>query len=152
MIKEVKNEEEIKNFGKSIGLLLRGGELIELIGDVGAGKTTLTKGIASGLGVIENVQSPSYTISRTYKGRDNIRLVHYDFYRLNEAGILANEIIEYINDDSSVIVIEWAGVVEGILPKDRLSVLITAPTENSRKMMLKHGGDKSQSLIKRLKP
>jgi len=148
---EVKSENEMKAFGEAIGALLNGGEIIELIGDVGSGKTTLTKGIAVGLDINEYVQSPSFTISRNYQGRDHITLAHYDFYRLDNAGIMANELQEVINDSHIVTVIEWAGVVEGVLPKDRLSIKITALTETSRKLICASGGDVSKKLEEQLK-
>ena len=150
MKKEIKDEIQMNNFGIKIGLLLRGGENIELIGDVGAGKTTLVKGIAAGLGVIENVQSPSFTISRVYDGRNNLKLAHYDFYRLNDAGIMINELQESLNDNKTVTIIEWSGLIENILPVDRLSINILSPTEFSRDLDLKFGGKNSESLIKGL--
>jgi tRNA threonylcarbamoyladenosine biosynthesis protein TsaE len=143
MLIEVKNEDEMKMLGKAIGGLLNGGEIIELIGDVGSGKTTLAKGIAAGLGVDGYVQSPSFTISRVYHGRDQITLAHYDFYRLDDAGIMANELQEVVRDPKTVTIIEWSGVVEGVLPVDRLSIQITAPTETSRKLVCASGGEVS---------
>ena len=122
----------MKHIGKKIGMSLHGGEVIELIGDVGAGKTTLTKGIALGLGVADNIQSPSFTISRVYQARDNLKLNHYDFYRLSDAGLMADELSESIGDDNTITIIEWGGVVENILPKDRIAIKISAPTESTR--------------------
>lgn len=145
------SENEMITFGKAIGNLLQGGEVIELVGDVGSGKTTLVKGIASGLGIAEYVQSPSFTINRSYVGRDNITLSHYDFYRLDDAGILANELQEVIGDPNTVTVIEWAGVVENVLPGDRLSVYISATTETSRELIINSGGNASQNLKDKLK-
>src|SRR4051812_49402655 len=110
MTVEVNNEQEMKEFGARLGALLQGGEVIELIGDVGAGKTTLTKGIATGLGVDEDVQSPSFTISRVYDTPSELRLSHYDFYRLQDAGIMADELRETISDPRGVTIIEWAEV------------------------------------------
>lgn len=141
----------MKAFGKTIGSFLHGGEIIELIGDVGSGKTTLAKGIAVGLGIDEYVQSPSFMISRVYKGRNNITLAHYDFYRLNDAGIMANELQEAIGEPSVVTIIEWAGVVKGVLPTDRLSIKITSPTENSREVNCTFGGNVSKKLEQQLK-
>ncbi len=150
MFKEVNNESEMKAFGQSIGALLKGGELIELIGDVGSGKTTLTKGIAVGLGIKDNVQSPSFTINRSYEGRNHIILDHYDFYRLDKAGIMNNELQESIANSDVVTVIEWAGVVDEMLPIDRLSIQIASPTETSRSLVLSSGGFISGQIIERL--
>lgn len=143
---EVINEIEMKRFGEVIGRLLNGGEKIELVGDVGAGKTTLVKGIAIGLGINENIQSPSFTINRVYDGRDNIILSHYDFYRLDNAGIMADELGEAIDDKKTITVIEWGGAVLEILPKDRLIINISSPTEESRRLIIESGGVISEKL------
>jgi tRNA threonylcarbamoyladenosine biosynthesis protein TsaE len=134
MITEVKSENEMKDFGHKLGRLLKGGEVIELIGDVGAGKTTFVKGLARGLSIDEDVQSPSFTISRVYDGRDNLQLAHYDFYRLADAGIMANELSEVTKDSGVVTVIEWADVVENVLPENRISIRITSPSESVRQL------------------
>lgn len=146
MIIEVKCEDETKSLGLAIGLSLKGGEVIEMVGDVGTGKTTLVKGIAVGLGIDEYIQSPSFTINRVYEGRDGIKLSHYDFYRLEDAGIMADELGEEITKTNTVTVIEWAGVVEGVLPDDRLSILITSPSETARKFEITSGGENSRKL------
>lgn len=119
----INGEAGMKNFGESLGRRLIGGEVIELIGDVGAGKTTFTRGLAKGLGVDETLQSPTFTISREYDGQ-NLRLVHYDFYRLNTPGIMADELAESIADTKSVVAIEWSGIASEILPDERLVISI----------------------------
>lgn len=150
MIKEVESEKAMKTFGAHLGALLGGGEVIELIGDVGAGKTTLAKGIALGLGVDEDVQSPSFTISRVYEARDGMSLAHYDFYRLPDAGIMANELNEAINDTKTIVLIEWAGVVGGVLPSDRLSIKIEPITEESRRLSLSSSGPISAAVEEKI--
>jgi tRNA threonylcarbamoyladenosine biosynthesis protein TsaE len=136
MIIEVEGEAATRELGQKIGRLLRGGETIELIGDVGAGKTTFVKGLAQGLAIDDDVQSPSFTISRVYDARDNLHLAHYDFYRLADAGIMSDELSETMQDPETITVIEWADIVEGVLPKDRLTITFEAPTEMSRKLTL----------------
>jgi tRNA threonylcarbamoyladenosine biosynthesis protein TsaE len=150
MIAEVKNEQEMKAFGEALGALLRGGEVIELVGDVGAGKTTLTKGIAAGLAVDEDVQSPSFTISRVYDARDGLQLSHYDFYRLQDAGIMANELSEAIRDPSTITIIEWADIVEGVLPANRISVSITSLSETGRELTLTATGARASTILDKL--
>lgn len=151
MIIEVKNENEMKLFGITVGSLLLGGEIIELIGDVGSGKTTFVKGIGIGLGVSDNIQSPSFTINRVYNGRDSILLSHYDFYRLETAGIMADGLRETIYDPKIVMIVEWAEVVGGILPNDRLSIKINVLTEVSRQLDINSNGDKSQELMEKIR-
>ena len=132
MIIEVASEQETKALGEKLAAALVGGEVFELIGDVGAGKTTFVKGLAAGLGIEDDIQSPSFTISRVYDARDNLQLVHYDFYRLNDAGIMADELRETVSDPLTVTVIEWADIVEGVLPTGHFTLRFTSPTETSR--------------------
>lgn len=144
-------EDAMKSFGAQFGALLRGGEVIELVGDVGAGKTTLTKGIAEGMGVDEDVQSPSFTISRVYdETPSGLRLAHYDFYRLQDAGIMADELHETVYDPQAVTIIEWAEIVSGVLPEDRLTIVVSSPTETSRRIIFHAGGKKSQAVVESL--
>lgn len=124
--------EEMLAFGRQIGASLNGGEVIELIGDVGAGKTTFVKGLATGMGITEAVQSPSFTINRIYDAPQGLRLAHYDFYRLDDPGIMGDELDEMLADKQSVVVIEWAQAVEQLLPTDKLVLTITAPSETER--------------------
>lgn len=148
---EVKSEKEMELFGERLGSTLCGGEVIELVGDVGAGKTTLVHGMARGLGVNETVASPSFTINRVYDARDNLHLVHYDFYRLDDPGIMAAELAESLNDKQNTVVIEWAGAVENTLPSDRLTIQITNAGENKRDLRITSGGSISRRIEERLK-
>lgn len=136
MIIEVASEQETKKLGETIGATLKGGEVFELVGDVGAGKTTFTKGLAQGLSIDDDVQSPSFTISRVYDARDDLQLVHYDFYRLTDPGIMADELREMVGDTKTVTVIEWADIVEGVLPEEHHHLRFTTPTETSRTIEL----------------
>ena len=140
----------MKQLGEAIGRSVSGGEVLELVGDIGAGKTTLTKGIARVLGINEPVQSPTFTISRVYDSPKGLRLAHYDFYRLSEAGIMGDEIREAMDDDS-VVVVEWAGAVDDNLPKDRLVVKITTISEEERLVEFHPGGKKSTELWQKIK-
>lgn len=124
----------MRSYGERLGETLKGGEVIELVGDIGAGKTTLTKGIASGLGVVEDVQSPTFTISRVYDVRDGLQLAHYDFYRLHDAGIMLDELREVLGDPHIVTIIEWAGIVEGVLPDNRITIRFASPSETTRQL------------------
>lgn len=148
----IANEFEMKQLGATIGRLLKGGEIIELVGDVGAGKTTLTKGIADGMRIDEDVQSPSFTISRLYDAPGNLRLAHYDFYRLSDAGIMGDELHETLHDPSTVTIIEWAEIIAGILPQDHLTISINnvAGDEHARIVTVKSGGDSSANIAKGL--
>lgn len=131
----VKDETAMKTLGERLGGLLTGGEVIELIGDVGAGKTTLVKGVGRGLRVDDDVQSPSFTISRIYGARDGLKLHHYDFYRLHDAGVMAYELSESIADPKAITIIEWADTVQAVLPAERISLrLLYSPDGDSREV------------------
>jgi tRNA threonylcarbamoyladenosine biosynthesis protein TsaE len=147
MKREVRNEEAMKKFAESFGRVVHGGELFELVGDVGAGKTTFTKGLAEGMGITEAVQSPTFTISRVYDARDGLELRHYDFYRLPEAGIMANELAEAVTDPTVVTVVEWAEVVESVLPENRLRLEIIAMGEDTREITVTAHGEQAEKLL-----
>ena len=147
MIIEVKDENTMRVFGNKLGGLLAGGQVIELVGDVGAGKTTLAKGIAEGLGVDEDVQSPSFTISRVYDAHRGLHLAHYDFYRLHDAGIMANDLAEMVSDPQTVTLIEWANIVDGVLPAERLTIEIQPVDEFTRRLSLRGPGAVNKHLL-----
>lgn len=115
----------MKTFGQRLGTLLRGGECLELVGDVGAGKTTFVKGLAAGLNIDEDVQSPSFTISRVYPARDSLSLQHYDFYRLSEPGVMSYELAESLAEPGAVTVVEWGESVADVLPADHIRLKLT---------------------------
>ena len=146
----VQNEKELLEFGGKLGALLKGGELLELSGDVGAGKTTLVKAIALGMGINETVTSPSYTLSQAYDTPSGLRLVHYDFYRLDDPGILAAELQEVFQDKNTVVAIEWSGIVADILLSDRLQIRIEPTGESSRQLLLTASGGMSKQLLEQL--
>ena len=129
--REINSTEEMIEFGKEIGSNLEGGSVLELTGDVGAGKTTFTKGLALGLGVLETVQSPTFTISRVYEG-DNLTLSHYDFYRLNDYGIMKMELAENLSNPQNITVVEWAGELADILPEKHLKLIFESISEDKR--------------------
>lgn len=147
---ELENLEATSAFGRRLGKLVGGGEVIELVGDIGAGKTALTKGIAVGMAIDEDVQSPTFTLSRLYEAPSGIRLAHYDFYRLQDAGVMSMELDEAAHDATTVTVVEWADIVKGVLPADRLTIRFYSPSEMARHITMTAGGAKSQMLIERL--
>ncbi len=147
MKREISSVQQMLEFGEALGAVLGGGEVIELVGDIGAGKTTLTKGIARGLGIDEDVQSPTFTISRVYGARDGLELAHYDFYRLSDPGVLRMEVDQTAHDARTVTIIEWGGIVKGVLPDDRLKITITSPSETTRHLEVEASGPLSQKAL-----
>lgn len=128
----------MEELGKSIANSLSAPKTIELIGDVGAGKTTLTKGIIAGLGVASPVTSPSFTISNTYFSRaKNLTIKHYDFYRLADPGLMLGEISESTSDPETISIIEWGESVVAVLPDDRLSITISQDDFGNRLVEIK---------------
>ena len=130
------SSEATENYAEKLGGRLKGGELIELISDLGGGKTTFTRGLARGIESTNHVSSPTFTISKVYKGK-KLTIHHFDFYRLNEPGLIENELADLIGDDNFVVVVEWPGVVEGILPESRVSISLKNLGGDSRQIKLK---------------
>ncbi|MCA9327007.1 tRNA (adenosine(37)-N6)-threonylcarbamoyltransferase complex ATPase subunit type 1 TsaE [Candidatus Saccharibacteria bacterium] len=120
-------------FGERIGKYLKGGEVIELISDLGGGKTTLVRGIARGAGSTDTVSSPTFTVSKEYRA-DRFTIMHFDLYRLPEAGIIADELAEYIGDEQVVTIVEWADILQNVLPKERLTIRLTQTGEHTREV------------------
>jgi tRNA threonylcarbamoyladenosine biosynthesis protein TsaE len=115
-----------------LGQVVRGHEVFELRSDVGGGKTTFTKGLGRGLEIDDPIQSPTFTISRLYKARNNLELHHFDFYRLQDAGIMSAELAESLTQPNAIVVVEWADVVESVLPDARIQITISTTSEMGR--------------------
>ena len=129
-----KTEAELESYAEKLGESLKLPAVFELIGDVGAGKTTFTRALAKGLGVKEPVTSPSFSISKRYafpKGT----LIHYDFYRLDEPGIMSSELAEALEIPNSVIVIEWGESVRDLLPKSAEAIRFKILDDGSRELI-----------------
>lgn len=125
-----------------IGRRLQGGETIELIGDLGAGKTAFVRGLADGMGSDDDVRSPSFTLSNEYKA-GKLTLHHFDFYRIQEPGILRQELAEVLQDPDAAVVVEWADTVRSILPDDRLTIRITPGGHIDRRFEFSYPGSLS---------
>lgn len=131
----LKSEQEMLDFGEQLAKSLKPPKVIELIGDVGAGKTTITRGIAKGLGVEEPVTSPSFTIAKRYAFPGDGILAHYDFYRLPDPGIMSEDLDESISDKNTITIIEWGESVEDLLPDDHTKIEIKLREDGSREII-----------------
>ncbi|HJA89283.1 MAG TPA: tRNA (adenosine(37)-N6)-threonylcarbamoyltransferase complex ATPase subunit type 1 TsaE [Candidatus Jeotgalibaca merdavium] len=120
---DIRNEEETLRLGELLGELVTAKTVVLLEGDLGAGKTTFTKGLAKGMGIEQVIKSPTYTIIREY-GKGRLPLYHLDVYRLEEGGGEELGLEEYFYGDG-VSVIEWSTFIEEELPSDWLKVAIT---------------------------
>ena len=115
--------EDTKAVGAALAALAQPGDIVLLSGDLGAGKTALTQGFAAGLGVHEQVVSPTFTIARDYDGR--LRLHHLDVYRLDHLQEAIDLGLAELTDDGGVTVIEWGEVVIPALPPDYLEIRLS---------------------------
>lgn len=124
---------QTEDLATKIGANLKGGEVIELVSDLGGGKTTFVRGLAKGFGSADKVASPTFTVSKVYKAGAK-ELHHFDFYRLSDAGIVAHELHDLLNDPDIVVVVEWADAVQHVLPESRLKLELTRTGEDSRQL------------------
>src|SRR5699024_6428946 len=136
-----------KEFAIRLDTLVKQEKIIKLEGDIGAGKTTFTQGLAVGLGVKRNVTSPTFTIIKEYQGR--IPLYHMDVYRLEDA----EEDIgfaEYFYG-TGITIIEWAQYIDDFLPKNRLDIYIEVIDQERRKIICQSSNSYYKTLISELK-
>ena len=120
-----------------IGRLLKGGEVVELLSDLGGGKTTFVKGLAKGMGVTDVVQSPTFTLSQIHQADHGLELHHYDFYRLSEAGIMRAELAESLSQPNAVVAIEWGEIVHDVLPERHITIrILTSAVGEARRIVI----------------
>ncbi len=138
--------EETHALGKKIGENVSENMVILLSGDLGAGKTTLTQGIAKGLGIRRNVTSPTFTILKVYRGR--MPLYHIDAYRLE--GVTQDLGFEELLEDEGLTVIEWSQFIPGIIPDEYLSVAIHLMDEDRRELVFEAHGALYEALLEEI--
>lgn len=122
--------------------------VFELIGDVGAGKTTFTQALAAGLGVQVPVTSPTFTISNRYALPGRGELVHYDFYRLDDPGIMAEDLAEALAQADTVVVIEWGDHVADLLPKSKLTLNFQILASGARELQAQTTASLNRNLLR----
>lgn len=129
----IHSEEETRAFGLDLAEKLEPGNVLALIGDLGTGKTTLTKSIAKGLGIESHIVSPTFNIVKEYR-EGRLPLFHFDVYRLADSDeMLDIGAEEYFYEKGGVCIIEWADIVEDILPEDTMFIYIEhGASENER--------------------
>ena len=142
---------ETMQIGALIGAILEPGDIVALIGELGAGKTCLTQGLARGLDVPDGFQitSPTFTLINEYPGR--VRLVHLDTYRLNGVQDLVEMGYEDYFFDENVVVIEWAEKIKEVLPDSTVYIKMAYIEENCRSIDISGNRDKCEKLINALK-
>ncbi|MFM1655685.1 tRNA (adenosine(37)-N6)-threonylcarbamoyltransferase complex ATPase subunit type 1 TsaE [Brevibacillus sp. B_LB10_24] len=138
--------EETQEFARRLAEYLRPGDVLALEGDLGAGKTTFTQGLARGLGVAGVVNSPTFTIIKEYAGR--LPLYHMDVYRVeNDADQLGLD--EYFYGDG-VSVVEWASLIEPALPEERLTITLSNGDGQARHCRLEPRGRRYEELCEEI--
>lgn len=132
----VKNVTELAEVAQYLAENLPTKFCLELIGDVGAGKTTLTKALVEKLGSNDEVTSPSFAINNRYQLNDGREVSHYDFYRLGEAGVMSQELLEDLVNPQTCVIVEWAETVSQVLPAERLQMTIATLADGGRQLEL----------------
>ena len=146
MVIETHDPEETFEVGRTIGMNAKPGQIYTLTGDLGVGKTVFTQGVAAGLGITEPVNSPTFTIIQEYEdGR--LPFYHFDVYRIGDL----EEMEEIGYDDyffgQGICLIEWAELIEEILPEKRIEVTIEKDLEKGfeyRKISIEERGEKTE--------
>jgi tRNA threonylcarbamoyladenosine biosynthesis protein TsaE len=120
---------ETERIGELLAGIIKPPEVIELRADLGGGKTSFTKGLVSGLKSHDKVGSPTFTLNKVYKA-GKLEIHHFDFYRLDEPGLVSEQLEESLKDPKVVTIVEWADIVSGVLPDERITVEFKAVADN----------------------
>jgi tRNA threonylcarbamoyladenosine biosynthesis protein TsaE len=148
---QTQNADETRALAARLGAMLHAGDTLCLVGDLGAGKTTFTQGLALGLGLPaeEPVNSPTFTLVAEHPG-GRVPLYHFDVYRLNDSsGLYDLAFDDYLNGDG-VVVIEWADKIADALPTDRLDISLTPDTPDTRQIVMTAVGVRAKELLAQL--
>lgn len=125
--------EETIEFAKRVGTMLRGGDILAYRGGLGAGKTTFTRGLALGMGLSDDVSSPTFALVNEYRN-EKIIMYHFDMYRIMNAEALETTgFYDYMSEDS-VIVCEWSENISDCLPDGTITITIERLGENEREI------------------
>ncbi|NJD60644.1 MAG: tRNA (adenosine(37)-N6)-threonylcarbamoyltransferase complex ATPase subunit type 1 TsaE [Anaerolineales bacterium] len=145
-----RSADQTRRVGMRLGALLKPGDLVALVGDLGSGKTTLVQGIAAGWGTLDPVSSPTFVLVNVYRHSDGARLFHLDAYRLNGS----SEAIDLDLDtmlDQGPMVVEWAERVKDVLPAEGLWVHLNYIDEVQRDLIFSGRGDYYEDLLARFR-
>lgn len=144
------SEAETEALGVALGRLLQAGDALALVGDLGAGKTCLARGVAGGLGVRGPVTSPTFILVAEYATARGFPLYHADCYRLERAAAEAQAIgLDELLLGDGVAIVEWAERIEPLLPPDHLRITLTA-LDDSRRLTFEPHGARAAELARRI--
>ena len=127
--------EETIAFAQKVGGLLRGGDVVAYRGGLGAGKTTFTRGLSLGMGLGDDVTSPTFALVNEYRGK-KISLIHFDMYRINGGEDLETTGFYDYMDDDAVIAVEWSENIAEVLPENCIYIDIKRVDDNTRTITL----------------
>ena len=144
-----RSPEQTQQFGKSLGKIARAGDVILLVGKLGAGKTCLTQGIAWGLDIDDYAASPSFVLVRELYGR--LPLYHVDFYRLENLAEIAELGLDEYFYGKGVSVVEWAEKALSLLPPENLLIEMEYLSDSERRLKLKPSGKRYREIVAQLK-
>ncbi|MGI5922051.1 MAG: tRNA (adenosine(37)-N6)-threonylcarbamoyltransferase complex ATPase subunit type 1 TsaE [Syntrophomonadaceae bacterium] len=147
----VPSEQDMEVLGQSLARVLENGDIVYLLGELGAGKTTLVRGVARGLGYKGNVNSPTFTIMNIYNSIPAI--CHFDFYRLNESDISDLGLEDYLEKEG-IALIEWPQAGKRFLPEEALVIkieLVNDDYDRERKVSITSRGDTYANKLEELK-
>ena len=127
--------EETIALGEKIGALLKGGDVVAFVGGLGCGKTTITRGISIGLGLGDDVSSPTFALVNEYRG-DRLSLIHFDMYRiLSPEDLETTGFFDYMSDDA-VLAIEWSENIASELPDNTITITLERIDDSTRKITI----------------
>ncbi len=144
-----RNPEQTRRLGARLGHLLRGGEVIALVGELGSGKTVLAQGIGEGWGAMQPLISPTFILIRRHeRPRDETYLYHVDLYRLEEAAEAeALGLTELMGEPEAIVVVEWADRAPKLFPEDRLWVELRWLDDYRRILTFRAQGERHRALL-----
>ena len=130
---------ETEKLGAEIGRAAKPGDVIALFGELGTGKTAITRGIACGLGITEDITSPTFSLMEIHEG--DITLYHFDLYRIEDDSEFNNLCFEEYWENDGVSVIEWAERALSRLPEERININIEYIDSNCRRITVEYPGN-----------
>ena len=148
---QTNSAEETRSLASTLGAILRPGDTLCLIGDLGAGKTTFTQGLALGLGLPpdEPVNSPTFMLLAEHPG-GRVPLFHFDVYRLPDSSALYDLAFDEYLSGEGVVVIEWADRITDALPPDRLDLVFSAVSYDTRQITITAQGERAKEILSQL--
>ena len=148
---QTNSADETRSLASNLGAVLRPGDTLCLIGDLGAGKTTFTQGLALGLGLPpdEPVNSPTFMLLAEHPG-GRVPLFHFDVYRLPDSSALYDLAFDEYLSGEGVVVIEWADRITDALPPDRLDLVFSAVSYDTRQITVTARGERAKEILSQL--